>query len=127
MKRVLRADHLVALALFAAGFLDAVEPGQLDQRFVGFGPAVAEKHPAGAGVADETLRELALKRMAVEIADVNERAGLSLHGGDPARVAMAEGIDPREIWLAICEAAGVPKNRWHGANKDKKIKPNIQA
>jgi hypothetical protein len=38
--------------------------------------------------------------------------------------AMAEGVDPREIWLAICEAAGVPKSRWHGASKDKKFKPN---
>ena len=41
--------------------------------------------------------------------------------------AMAEGMDPREIWLAICDSAGVPKNRWHGANRDKKIKPNIQS
>ncbi len=40
--------------------------------------------------------------------------------------AMAEGVDPREIWLAICEAAGVPKSRRHGANKDKKIKPITQ-
>ena len=35
--------------------------------------------------------------------------------------ALADGEDPREIWLAICGATGVPKNRWHGKpQKNKK-------
>ncbi len=35
--------------------------------------------------------------------------------------ALADGEDPREIWLAICRVSGVPKARWHGqAKKNKK-------
>lgn len=37
--------------------------------------------------------------------------------------ALAAGEDPRDVWLAICAAAGVPKHRWHGINKDKKQNP----
>ena len=36
-----------------------------------------------------------------------------------ATLAIAAGVDPREVWLAICHAADVPKERWHG-----KLKPN---
>ena len=34
--------------------------------------------------------------------------------------ALAEGIEPKDIWLAICRAQNVPAGRWHGLNK----KPN---
>jgi Protein of unknown function (DUF3046) len=34
--------------------------------------------------------------------------------------ALADGEDPREIWLAICRANGVPKGRWHGQLKKNK-------
>ncbi|MFZ4116946.1 MAG: DUF3046 domain-containing protein [Rhodoluna sp.] len=34
--------------------------------------------------------------------------------------ALAEGIEPKDIWLAICQAQNVPAERWHGLNK----KPN---
>lgn len=34
--------------------------------------------------------------------------------------AIASGVDPREVWLAICASLGVPKERWHGLNKDSK-------
>ena len=34
-----------------------------------------------------------------------------------ATAALAEGEDPREVWLAICRVNGVPKNRWHGKTK----------
>ncbi len=86
------ADDFRAFTLFAA-LGDAVEPREFDQGFVGLGAAVTEKNAARAGVADETLRELALIGMTEKIADVDERGGLGLHGGDPTRVAMAKGID----------------------------------
>lgn len=34
--------------------------------------------------------------------------------------AIAAGVDPREVWLAICRANGVPKSRWHGKFKQNK-------
>ena len=34
--------------------------------------------------------------------------------------ALADGEDPREIWLAICRVSGVPKARWHGQTKKNK-------
>ncbi len=37
--------------------------------------------------------------------------------------ALAAGEDPREVWLAICSSAGVPKSRWHGLSGDKKQRP----
>ena len=33
---------------------------------------------------------------------------------------IAAGEDPRLVWLAICEAQSVPKERWHGRNTPKK-------
>jgi hypothetical protein len=36
-----------------------------------------------------------------------------------ANQALAKGAAPKEVWLAVCHAAGVPKERWHGAAKDK--------
>lgn len=34
--------------------------------------------------------------------------------------ALAEGLEPRDVWLAICKEQGVPESRWHGANKNPK-------
>jgi len=34
--------------------------------------------------------------------------------------AIAAGADPKVVWLAICKASGVPKERWHGLNKHSK-------
>ncbi len=31
--------------------------------------------------------------------------------------AILEGLEPREIWLAICAHQNVPKERWHGKPK----------
>ncbi|NBW73313.1 MAG: DUF3046 domain-containing protein [Microbacteriaceae bacterium] len=36
--------------------------------------------------------------------------------------AIASGIDPKEVWLAICRAQNVPEERWLGANKKPKNK-----
>jgi hypothetical protein len=34
--------------------------------------------------------------------------------------AIAQGEDPKAVWLAVCRTAGVPKERWHGLNKNTK-------
>lgn len=40
-----------------------------------------------------------------------------------AERCLADGEDPKDVWLAICGANGVPKDRWHGRGKKNK-KPN---
>jgi hypothetical protein len=42
---------------------------------------------------------------------------LSDVGGRTGREALAAGVPPRDVWLAICRAKDVPPNRWHGAGK----------
>jgi hypothetical protein len=34
-----------------------------------------------------------------------------------AEKAIADGEDPRQVWVAICRAQNVPKSRWHGIAK----------
>lgn len=34
-----------------------------------------------------------------------------------AKELIAQGEDPKDIWLAICSSQGVPKERWHGLPK----------
>jgi hypothetical protein len=38
-------------------------------------------------------------------------------GDRTAEQALAGGAPPREVWLALCRAADVPKSRWYGAGK----------
>ena len=38
-------------------------------------------------------------------------------GGRTAREALAAGIAPREVWLALCEATDVPPERRHGVGR----------
>lgn len=45
---------------------------------------------------------------------------LSELGDLTADAALAAGIDPRVVWLAICQAQSVPESRWHGLNKNTK-------
>jgi hypothetical protein len=40
---------------------------------------------------------------------------LSEFGGRTADQAIASGEDARDVWLAVCRAADVPKSHWHGA------------
>jgi hypothetical protein len=35
--------------------------------------------------------------------------------GRTARQALAAGVPPRTVWLALCEATDVPESRRHGA------------
>lgn len=41
-------------------------------------------------------------------------------GDKTADSAISAGADPKEVWLAVCKASGVPKDRWHGLNKHSK-------
>jgi hypothetical protein len=50
------------------------------------------------------LRDLVL----TELSDLTGEAALNL------------GLEPKDIWQAICKAQNVPVERWHGLNK----KPN---
>ena len=43
-------------------------------------------------------------------------------GDRTAGQALAEGEDPKEVWLALCEANNVPKERWSGKPQPKKLK-----
>ena len=38
-------------------------------------------------------------------------------GERTAEQALAAGVAPREIWLALCQAMDVPRERWHGAGR----------
>jgi hypothetical protein len=41
-------------------------------------------------------------------------------GDQTAATLLAKGEDPRQIWLAICRAQAVPKERWSGLDKKSK-------
>jgi hypothetical protein len=41
-------------------------------------------------------------------------------GDKTAAVLLAQGEDPRQIWLAICRAQQVPNERWSGLDKKAK-------
>ena len=38
-------------------------------------------------------------------------------GDRTAAQALADGLDPREIWLALCEATDVPPDRRYGTGR----------
>ena len=62
----------------------AVEPGELDQRLVGLGAAVAEERAARAAAAGQLGGEARGGLVAVEVADVDQLAGLLKDPKDPA-------------------------------------------
>jgi hypothetical protein len=41
-------------------------------------------------------------------------------GDMTAALLLAQGEDPRQIWIAICRAQQVPKERWSGLDKKAK-------
>ena len=45
-------------------------------------------------------------------------------GDRTAEVALAAGEDPKDVWLALCEANNVPRERWTGKPQPKKPKSN---
>lgn len=58
----------------------------------------------GSEYAAVLLRDLVL----TELGDLTGQKALEL------------GIEPKEIWQAICRAESVPVERWHGLNKKPK-------
>jgi hypothetical protein len=42
---------------------------------------------------------------------------LATLGGRTAREALADGVPPRQVWLALCDATDVPESRRHGAGR----------
>lgn len=42
---------------------------------------------------------------------------LSALGGRTADQALAAGVPPRQVWLALCDVQDVPMNRRHGVGQ----------
>lgn len=38
-------------------------------------------------------------------------------GDRTAEEALAAGMPPKDVWLALCAATDVPRERWHGAGR----------
>ncbi|GAB3579668.1 hypothetical protein GCM10027406_18050 [Leifsonia lichenia] len=38
-------------------------------------------------------------------------------GNRTAQQALAAGVAPREVWIALCRETGVPQAHWYGAGK----------
>ncbi len=38
-------------------------------------------------------------------------------GGRTAAVAIADGVPPGSVWVALCRANQVPADRWHGRGR----------
>lgn len=32
--------------------------------------------------------------------------------------ALTDGENPKDVWIALCQAMSVPRDRWHGLNKN---------
>ncbi|MRG61630.1 DUF3046 domain-containing protein [Agromyces sp. CFH 90414] len=62
---------------------------------------IAVETEFGAGYAGALLRDLTMEAL----------------GGRTAREALAAGVPPREVWLALCEATDVPVERRHGVGQ----------
>ena len=45
--------------------------------------------------------------------------GTRRDGQPHAREALAAGMPPRDVWLALCAATDVPPERWHGVGRRK--------
>ena len=41
-------------------------------------------------------------------------------GDRTGAACLAAGVDPKEVWIAICKVNNVPESRWHGLNKNTK-------
>jgi len=58
----------------------------------------------GEQYASVLFRDLVLR-------DLGDRTGTA---------CIAQGEDPKDVWIAICKAESVPPERWQGANKNTK-------
>lgn len=46
---------------------------------------------------------------------ISDHVVLELEDRTP-RQAIAAGVDPKEVWFALCRSMGVPKDRWWGVD-----------
>ncbi len=58
----------------------------------------------------------------IRAASLHTDLALSALGSRTPAEAFEAGFEAREIWLAVCAAAGVPEERWLG--QDKKLRAN---
>ena len=89
---------------FEPAFFMSEFPGQFEQAFVGFGPAVAEKDLAGRDQVDERLSQAALGFVVVQVGDVHQLARLLHEGIGDGGMGVAQGRDgnaPAEIEVAL--------------------------
>ncbi len=61
-------------------------------------------HEFGAGYSRVLARDLVM-------AEVGDRTAVE---------ALDAGIDPKQVWFAICKAQEIPQDRWWGPDKDPK-------
>ncbi len=54
---------------------------------------------------------------------VTRDLALSELEGLTAEEALARGADAREVWLALCRASDVPRDRWYGVGRPKPDTP----
>ena len=90
VKGILGANHSNAGSFFTR-LARPVESGQLEQSFIGFGSAIAEKYPARTCFPDKAPGEFALQGIAKEIAHMDQFTRLAPNGLDPMWMAMTEG------------------------------------
>ncbi|WP_173922144.1 DUF3046 domain-containing protein [Agromyces sp. Marseille-P2726] len=62
---------------------------------------IAVDHEFGPAYGGVVVNDLVLERV----------------GGRTAREALAAGVPPRDVWLALCEATDVPPERRHGVGR----------
>lgn len=55
----------------------------------------------------------------VRAASLHQDLALSTLGSTTPAEAVERGVDMRTIWLAVCEAAGVPRERWLGRDEQR--------
>ena len=67
------------------------------------------------------FNELMVDEFGLEYSSVIRRDLVLGELGDlTADKAIVGGVDPKDVWLAVCRTSGVPKERWHGLNKHSK-------
>ena len=90
----------------------AVQPRELDGRFVGLAPGIAEEHPVHAGNPGEGVGEAFLLGDAVEVGGVDDARGLGGDGRHHARVPVPKPRD-RDAGerVEVAPALGVPDPR----------------
>src|SRR5210317_279628 len=92
-------------------FLVAVLACQLQGRFIGFRPRVAEEDPLGKGVLTEPLCQLNLLRDMIEIGAMQQTSCLLAQGGDHPGVAMAKIVNGHSgEKVEICFAINIPQS-----------------